>query len=81
MKKNKTYPKGRDIFKIARNVDFPASRQEVEYVAKSWGFFGSVIDFLEMFPANQIFQNDIDFIKRSAELMKLLNRTKYHYPN
>lgn len=76
MKYNKQLPPVRNLLTIAKDVHFPASRQEVEDIARSWGFTSVMTDFLDLFPADEIFISKVDFMTRCEELEMLINQER-----
>lgn len=76
MKYNKQLPPVRNLLTIAKDARFPASRQEVEDIARSWGFTRVMTDFLDLFPADEIFESKVDFMTRCEELEMFINQER-----
>lgn len=58
---------------------YPATRQEILEAAEDWNFSDNTIEFLRLFPADEVFKNQLDFLTRCEEL-ELLIREERNMP-
>ena len=61
------------------SMPFPATARNVAEVAEAWRFSKSTLDFLDLFPDDEIFSSRDDFMTRCEEL-ELLLREKAAQP-
>ncbi|HVX47885.1 MAG TPA: DUF2795 domain-containing protein [Candidatus Saccharimonadales bacterium] len=55
---------------------FPASRQEIMRIARNYGFDREVLHFLNLFPADEVFDSRADFITRCDEVELLVREER-----
>ncbi|HUY85045.1 MAG TPA: DUF2795 domain-containing protein [Candidatus Dormibacteraeota bacterium] len=55
---------------------YPATRQEILEAAQDWNFSDSTIEFLRLFPADEQFKSQDDFLTRSEELHLLMREER-----
>ncbi len=72
MKHDKQLPPVRDLLYLAKNTSFPATRSILSAAAKMHGASQTVLDFLTLYPANEVFTNKVDFMNRSEALELLI---------
>lgn len=72
MKYTKQLPPVRHLQNLANCTQFPASRSEIVRAADYLGFSDMVKGFLDLFPANEVFENRQDFTTRCEELEILI---------
>lgn len=72
MKYSKPLPPVRYLTSLAYDTRFPASCEDIVQVACSWGFPDTVIDFLNLFEADEIFKNREEFITRCKQVEMLI---------
>ena len=58
---------------------FPVSAGRILEIAKAWNFSSNTIDLLILFPEDEIFESESDFLARCQEL-ELLIREKEKMP-
>ena len=68
MKYKKQLPPVRHLLSLAQDTLFPVSREEIEQNAPYYGFSDEVVNFLRLFPADEIFSSRVDFMTRCEEL-------------
>ncbi len=66
-------PKDHQIYTLAKDTSFPASREELELNARRMGFNELANHFLELFAYGEIFDNRSDFIDRCQEMELLID--------
>lgn len=76
MKYNKKLPPVRQLFSLATDAHFPATRKEIEDNAVSRGFTNTMTDFLDLFPADEVFENKVDFVTRCEVVEMLINEER-----
>lgn len=77
---NKPHPRIDNVLWLSRlAMPFPTTADRVVQIARSWRFDQSTLDFLDLFPADEIFKSREDFLARSEEL-ELLLREKSEMP-
>jgi hypothetical protein len=76
MKYTKKLPPVRYILSLAQDSTFPASGSELLRTAMTWGFPRSVIEFVSLFPKDEIFKSRTEFETRSEELEMLINEER-----
>ena len=64
----KQLPPIRQLLSLAQQTLFPATRAEIERLAKSVGSPETVIDLLKLFSADETFNSRTDFMTRCEEL-------------
>lgn len=70
---DKPLPHVRDLLKLTKLADsFPLTRQQLAETAKKWSLPNEVTDFLQLFPADEVFESRADFATRSEELEMLI---------
>lgn len=74
MKYDEQFPPIRQLLSLAENTQFPATRKEIQVSAAIWGFTNAVIDFLSLFPADEVFESKVDFVTRSELLEMFINQ-------
>ena len=55
---------------------FPVTAGEISSLAESWKFGSSTINFLNRFPADEIFENEVDFLNRTEELETIISEER-----
>lgn len=55
---------------------FPVTRQKIAMTARHYGFDSETLRFLELFPADEVFDSREDFSVRSQELMFLMREER-----
>lgn len=68
MEHNKDLPAVHDLLNLANSVHFPASRDDAIETAVMDGFSHEVINFLNLFAADTIFDSKVDFMTRAEGL-------------
>ena len=69
-----------NILWLARlSMPFPTSAGDIAAVARSWRFSSNTLEFLDLFPSDEIFNSREDFLIRCEEL-ELLLREKADMP-
>ncbi|HSW85009.1 MAG TPA: hypothetical protein VLF79_00130 [Candidatus Saccharimonadales bacterium] len=69
-----------NVLWLARlSMPFPATAGNITEIARSWRFSDSTLEFLELFPKDEIFTSRSDFLNRCEEL-ELLMRDKASMP-
>jgi hypothetical protein len=58
---------------------FPTTTDRIIYLATAWNFDSSTLDFLKLFPKDEVFENEDDFMVRCEEL-KLMIREEQNMP-
>lgn len=53
---------------------YPASCEDIQLTAEAWNFSNNTIEFLKLFPKNEIFNSREDFLNRYEELENLLRQ-------
>lgn len=76
MSYNKNLPPIRQLLSLANDVQYPSSRKDIDDVAADWGFEDSMIDFLDLFPPDEIFESKVDFMTRCEGLEMLINQAQ-----
>jgi hypothetical protein len=66
----------RQLLDLAQHVEFPAMRSEIMLIATGLNSKESLLDFLALFPADEIFNSRVDFMTRSEELEMLISQEK-----
>jgi len=55
---------------------YPASRQTIEAVARDWNFSDNSIEFLRLFPKDEEFASQEDFLTRCEEVEILIRQER-----
>lgn len=77
---NNARPHIDNILWLARlSMPFPATAGNIAEVARAWRFSANTLDFLQLFPRDEIFSSREDFMTRCEEL-KLLIREQAEMP-
>ena len=78
MKRNYRYdlPPVRHLLSLASDTQFPATRHDISRNAARWGFTQTMLDFLYLFPENEVFKSRVDFMTRCEELELLLGQER-----
>jgi hypothetical protein len=77
---NNAQPHIDNILWLARlSMPFPATAGNIAEVARTWRFSGNTLDFLNLFPKDEIFSSREEFMTRCEEL-ELLLREKAEMP-
>lgn len=61
-------PTTTQLVRLAKRGKFPVQRQELEGVARRNGYTTGMIEFLRLFPSDEVFKNRVDFLTRCEEL-------------
>lgn len=73
MKRDIALPRIANIEWLARLAEpFPASIDKLSDLAKHWKFGRNTMDFLRLFPKNEIFESKIEFLTRCEELEMMI---------
>lgn len=76
----KPFPTTKDLVWLSKLADeFPVTRRELVRVARDWGFSRRTLDFLRLFPENEVFESRADFVNRCEDL-ELLIKQEYEAP-
>lgn len=60
-------------------TSYPTTTGDVLKTARHWSFSNSTIDFLQLFPRDEVFESSADFLARCEEL-ELMIREERHMP-
>jgi hypothetical protein len=74
MKHNKVLPAVHELLNLANNISFPASRDDIAESAKRSGLPDTMVEFLNLFDAELIFDSKVDFMTRCEELEMFLEQ-------
>jgi hypothetical protein len=74
MEHNKDLPAVHDLLNLANSVRFPASRDDIAESAKRTGLPDAMVEFLDLFDAELIFDSKVDFMTRCEELEMFLEQ-------
>lgn len=55
---------------------YPATRQEIMEAAQDWNFSDNTVEFLKLFPADEQFKSQYDFLTRCEELELLIREER-----
>ncbi len=69
----KQLPPVRQLLSLAQGIIFPIERNELVHLAKEQGAPASVIDFLKLFPVEEIFNSRTAFMTRCEEMELLIS--------
>lgn len=66
----------RRIVELLKTVNFPKSQQQIEEILIKHGLRHSEIDFIKLFPFDEVFHSLNDLINRSNELKMLIEQER-----
>lgn len=73
---SKLLPGEPSLLRLARLVEFPATREDIAYVAKQACFPRSVVEFLALFSDEDLFENGVDFMNQCEEVKMLIRQQR-----
>ncbi len=74
---NNPLPRIDNILWLARlSLPFPATAGDIYEVAEMWRFNKSTLDFLRLFPTDEVFTSRENFLRRCEELELLLREER-----
>lgn len=69
-------PAVKHLLALAKEMEFPALRRDVEKMALKRGLSEDVVAFIDLFPADEVFQNRVDFMTRCEEVEILIDQER-----
>ena len=61
-------PTTTQLIRLAKRGRFPLRRRQLERVARRNGYTSGMIEFLRLFPGDEVFENRAEFLTRCEEL-------------
>jgi len=74
MKYDKQLPPVRDLLQLAKSVRFPITREMFTQAALQQSADQTMLDFLTLYPTDEVFKSKVDFMTRSEELELLITQ-------
>ena len=72
---NKQLPDMESLDHLVRRCGpFPVTRRELVRRVRLWGMDGPILDFLRLFPSDQIFESRREFLTRAEELTEIITQ-------
>lgn len=72
----KTLPQQRHLRDLAESVSFPAARHDLIRAALRKHYAFSTVLFLQLFSADDVFQNRVDFVNQCEELKLMIHEER-----
>lgn len=77
MQYKKPLPQIHNILWLAKYAGpFPMENKDIIRLAEKWNFSKSMVDFLHLFPENEVFENGLEFVTRCEELEHLIREER-----
>lgn len=71
----KNLPNNHDILTLGlRIADFPSTRSEIVRIARKWNTPEEVIEFMRLFPSDQLFNSRTDLVARYESLAGVIRQ-------
>ena len=74
MEHNKDLPPLHDLLNLANTAHFPSTRDDIAEAAVHAGLPNTLIDFMNLFSPDLIFDSKVDFMTRCEELEMFLEQ-------
>ena len=73
---SKQLPAVRDLLGFAKEAHFPATREKLTAIAREEHLPDILIDFLNLFTADEIFTSKVDFMTKCEELEMIIDQER-----